>query len=124
MNGLVNRLNQLESRFERLVVQVQALTAGVASVAQQIGQIQNQQGGVGSSGGSNVLFIDPVVISAGGNVTGQTLYWNIGGTLTSTGITTAVVYNMMASATVLTSGKYIIVGPNIDGTYSVITQSC
>ena len=124
MNYQAGQFNQLEARFERLVLDVQALQAQMAQALQQIREAQTGGGGGQSSSSSNVLYINPVVISAGGNVTNQTLYWNIGGSLTSTGITAATVYNEMASATVSTSGKYIIVGPNPDGTYSVVTQSC
>ncbi len=123
MNALVNRIQDLEARYERLLLLVQQLARQVANLANQIQQVQGQQGnGSGTSG--IVYFLNPVAISAGGNVTGQQLYTNIGGTQTAAGGATATVYNEMASATVATSGKIIIVGPNPDGTYSVITQSC
>lgn len=117
------RTDRLETRFELLRLDLANLKAQVAKLQSDLA---NQQlgGGGNSSGGGIVYFVNPVVISAGGNVTGQTIYVNIGGTQTATASTNATVYNEMASATVATSGKVIIVGPNPDGSYSVITQSC
>ncbi len=112
------QLETLEYRFEQMRLALQQLGQVVSGL--QSAQANQQQGG--NSG--IVYFLNPVAISAGGNVTGQQLYTNIGGTQTAAGGATATVYNEMASATVATSGKIIIVGPNPDGTYSVITQSC
>jgi hypothetical protein len=95
----------------------------VAALAQAVRTAQSAPYG-GGGGGGLVFFINPVVISSGGSVTGVTIYANVGGTLTATSQTNATVWNMMASATVSTSGKYIVVGLNPDQTYSVITQSC
>jgi len=122
MNALMNRLQDFEARYERLVVREQQLEREVAKLANQIQLVQGQSGG--SGGGGIVYFIAPIVIAAGGSVTGQTIELNVGGVLTATASTNATVWNMMASATVATSGKAIIVGTNPDGSYSVITQSC
>jgi len=123
MNALMNRLQDFEARYERLVVREQQLEREVAKLANQIQLVQGQSGGFSGSGGI-VYFIAPIVIAAGGSVTGQTIELNVGGVLTATASTNATVWNMMASATVATSGKAIIVGTNPDGSYSVITQSC
>ncbi len=123
MNGQLNRLQDLEGRFERLRLAEQDLANRVARAEQQIRDTQNAIGG-GSSSQTYFLCIQPVVISSGGNVTGVTIYWNLGGTVTATGTTSATVYNIMPSATVATSGHYIVVQPNPDGTYTAVTQGC
>ncbi len=124
MDPLLNRLQDLEARYERLLLTVQQLSRQIANLANQLQQTQGQSGGGGTGGGGIVYFIAPIVIAAGGSVTGQTILVNIGGILTATAATAAVVWNMMAWATVATAGKNIIVGTNPDGSYSVITQSC
>jgi len=124
MNGTVIRLEQLEARFERLRLDLQDTQRKLTQALQQIRELGSHAYGGGNGSGPYVLYLNPIVIAPGGSVTGQTLYWNIGGTQTSTGITSATVYNEMASATVATSGKVITVGPNPDGSYSVVTQSC
>ncbi len=124
MTGQIVRLEQLEARFERLRNAELALEARMARAEQQIRDTQTSSGGGSSGGGGFVYFVNPIVISAGGNVTGQTIYWNLGGTVTATGTTSATVYNIMPSATVATSGHYIVVQPNPDGTYTAVTQGC
>ena len=121
MNGLVNRLGQLEARFERLVFQMQALYAQVQALATQIAGVQQQTGGGQSSGGSGIYIMAGVVIAAGSSVTGATVDWVIGGTGVVAS-TNATVWNMMESATI--SGKTIVLGMNPDGSFTVITQSC
>jgi len=117
------QLETLEYRFEQMRLAVQQLSQMISGLQSELANLQ-QGGFSGSGGGGIIYFIAPVVIAAGGSVTGQTIYVNIGGTQTATATTNATVYNEMASATVATSGKLIIVGTNPDGTYSVITQSC
>ncbi|HMF38322.1 MAG TPA: hypothetical protein VKF17_16885 [Isosphaeraceae bacterium] len=123
-DSAIPRLELIEDRFERQILLVQQLQRQVANLANQIQQVQGQQGGSGTGSGGIVYFLNPIAISPGGSVTGQTIWVNLGGTQTASGYTNATVYNEMASATVATSGKIIIVGPNPDGTWSVITQSC
>jgi len=130
LNGLVNRLGQLEARFERLILQFQALWSQVQALATKIAGLQ-QQAGSGQGGGGGVCFsMAGVVIAAAtgsfptltpGSVTGQTVYSLIGGTPTAVS-TNATVYNQMQAATVVT--KTIMLGMNPDGTYSAIAQSC
>ena len=124
MSATDHYLGVLEDRFERLSLQFQSLLAQVQSLATQIAGLQSSAGGGNQGGGVITYYIDPIVISAGSSQTGLTIYTLIGGSLTATGTTNATVYNGMASATVATSGKNIIVGPNPDGTWSTITQSC
>ncbi len=124
MTGLVNWLGQLEARCERYWTIIAELQALVGNLASQLHALQGNGSGSGQGSGAIVYFINPVVIAAGSSVTGVTIYTNIGGTLTASGTTNATVYNEMASATVSTSGKVIIVGANPDGSYSVVTQSC
>ncbi len=134
MNTTIIRADQLEARFERLLVDFGNLQQQVASL---INQLQGLQGGnqqpPATSGG---LFyaIDPILIAAaaagpatsgvlGGPATGQTVYAVSGGVWSPlTG--TYSVYNGMNSATVATANKTIVVGANADGTYTVISQSC
>ena len=117
------RLAALEYRFEQMRLALQQLGQVVSGLQSALANLQQGVYGSGSGGGI-VYFLNPVFIAAGGSVTGQQLYLNIGGTQTPTGGATATVYNEMASATVAYAGKAIIVGPNPDGSYSVITQSC
>jgi len=117
------QLETLEYRYEqmRLALQQQAqIVSGLQSAL-----ANQQQGGYANpGGGGTVYFLNAIAIGAGGSVTGQTIYVNMGGVQTATAYTAATVYNEMASATVATSGKIIIVGLNPDNTWSVITQSC
>ncbi len=112
------QLETLEYRFEQMRLALQQLGQVVSGL--QSAQANQQQGGYSGI----VYFLNPVAIAAGGNVSGQQLYTNIGGTRTAVSGVAATVYNEMASATVTTLGRIIIVGPNPDGTCSVITQSC
>ena len=121
MNATAVRLKELEARFERLIVDHQALKAQVASLNNQL-QAMQSQGGNGQSGGGGLCFsMVGVVIAAGGNVTGATVNALVAGS-TQAVSTNATVYNQMQSATVAT--KTIMLGVNPDGTYSAISQSC
>src|SRR5271157_2876446 len=115
------QLEALEYRFEQMRLALQQQAQVISGLRSDLANLQ--QGG-GQGGGGIVYFIAPIVIAAGGSATGQTIQVNIGGVLTPTATTAAVVWNMMSSATSATSGHPIIVGPNPDGSYSVITQSC
>ncbi len=106
----------LEDRFERLLLDLQSLTGE----GYQLGAPPNP---LPSSGGY-FLCINPIVIASGGSVTGQTINVVVAGTVTATVTTNATVYNIMPSATVATSGHYIVVQPNPDGTYTAVTQGC
>lgn len=125
MNYQSGQFRTLEARFERLLLDLAAAQAAIANLQTQIAGLQQGGSGQGQSGGGGtVFFIQPIVIAAGGNQTGLTIYTLIAGTLTATGTTNATIYNGMAAATNATAGKNIIVGPNPDGTWSTITQSC
>ncbi len=117
------RLETIEFRFEqmRLALQQQAQTiSGLQSALANL-----QPGGFGGSGTSGLWYcITATYIPAGGSIPGLTILVNVGGTLTATAYTNATVYNMMAFATVAFTGKTIVVAPNPDGTWSVISQSC
>ena len=132
MNTTIIRADELEARFERLLVDFGYLQQQVAGLINQLQglQVGNQQPGGSSSG--ITYAIAPTVIAAAtgtfpsetpGSVASQTIYALVGGAETALP-GTSTVYNRMAAATVATSGKTIMVGANPDGTYSVITQSC
>ncbi len=117
MNALVNRLLDLEKRFERQRLEILRLKRQLAALA---ATPANAVLGYGSGGGG-IFIMAGVGIAAGASVTGATVDWVIGGT----GIVAnayATVWNMMQSATV--SGKTIVLGLNPDGSFTVISQSC
>ncbi len=113
---------QLEARFERLLLLIGDLQAAIGRLQQPAYNPAGGQGG--SSGGGLWYSIAATYIPAGGSITGLTVNVNVGGTFTATPFTNATVYNMMAFATVAFTGKTIVVAPNPDGTWSVISQSC
>jgi len=85
-----------------------------------------QQASPYGSGGGGVTYIVPAptaVINPGisNALTGQTVQIKSGGSLVTVN-TNATIYNCMQVATAAT--YTLIVGPNNDGTYTVITQSC
>ena len=125
MNALLNRLQDFEARYERLVVREQQLERQVANLANQIQQVQGQSGGGGQIGGGAGIYeitaANAVVISAGGSATGVTVSQRFGSGI-STSTTTGTVYNDMQQPTV--TGKTILLGVNPDGSFLVITQSC
>jgi len=126
MNALVNRLLDLEARFERLRVVLQGIQRQLAALASTSA---NAYGGNGGSGGVVYSMVGVVIAAATGSfptltpgsVTGATVYSLVGGSPVTVS-TNATVYNQMQAATVVT--KTIMLGANPDGTYSVITQSC
>jgi hypothetical protein len=120
MNALNTRLKELEARFERLIVDHQALKAQVAALNNQLQAMQGQ-GGNGQGGGGLIFSMVGVVIAPSGNVTGATVNALVAGSTTAVS-TNATVYNQMQSGTVAT--KTIMLGVNPDGTYSAISQSC
>lgn len=136
MNTTLQRADQLEGRFERLLVDFGNLQQQVAAL---IGQIQGLQGGNSQpqgQGGGLFYAIAPTPITAAanspaasaalaasGNPITATVYAVVGGIWTALPGTYSV-YNPMHSATVATGGLTIVVGANPDGTFSVITQSC
>ncbi len=119
MNTTIIRADQLEARFERLLVDFQALQQQVASLINQLQGLQggNQQG----SGGGAIYSMVGVVIAAGGSVTGATVNSLVGG-VTKVISVNATVFNQMQAATVATNT--IMLGQNPDGTFSAISQSC
>ena len=112
---LEQRSLQLDNLLSRLLDRIDRLEAMVSQVRAGAG------GGSGSATAG--YYIDPVVISAGGNVTGKTVKYLVGGTGTTI-TTNGTIYNVMDVATVSTANKKIIVVPNGDGTYLAVAQSC
>ncbi len=55
MDPLLNRLQDLEARYERLLLTVQQLSRQIANLANQIQQTQGQSGG-GQSGGAGTVY--------------------------------------------------------------------
>ena len=87
-------------------------------------QLANDAGGNQKGGGGGLCYtIAPVVILAGGSVTGQSVYALQGGAVVTVS-TNATVYNLMNVATVNNTGQTIVVGSNGDGTFTAISQSC
>jgi len=123
MTNAEARIVHLEQLLRKDELAIATLQAAVAALQQAVRTGQASPYSGSSGGGSGVYSIPAVVISAGGNVTGQTVSTLIGGSLTTVNAN-ATVYNQMAVATVATSGKTIMVGANADGTYSAISQSC
>lgn len=120
MNALNARLRELEARFERLIVDHQALLAQLASLNNQLKSLQSDNANKKGGGGQCYSMVG-VVISAGGSVTGATVNALVAGATVAVS-TNAKVYNQMQAATVVT--KTIMLGLNPDGTYSAISQSC
>jgi hypothetical protein len=121
VNTTIIRADQLEGRFERLLVDFGNLQQQVAGLINQIQALQggNQQPqGVGSG---LIFSMVGVVIGAGGSVTGATVNALVGGSTVAFS-TNATVYNQMQAATVVTNT--IMLGQNPDGTFSAISQSC
>ncbi len=121
MNTTIIRADELEARFERLLVDFGNLQQQVAALINQLQALQGGNQQPSSGGGAGVFIMAGQVIAAGASATGVTVDWVIGGT----GIvasTTATVWNMMQSATV--SGNTIVLGANPDGSFTVISQSC
>ncbi len=123
MTNLEQRIRNLEMQLTSQAAAVQSLASQVAALQQQSRTTQQSPYGGGSGTGGSIYTIAPVVITAGGSVTGQTVYALVSGTSTALGGTWTV-YNVMAAATVSTAGKTIIVAPNGDGTYTAVNQSC
>jgi hypothetical protein len=116
------QLEILEYRFEQMRLALQQALRDIAALQSQLANAG--QGNGNPSGGSGLVFtIAPIVISAGGNATGQTVKALVSGSSTPLP-GTYTVYNQMNAPTVSTANKTIIVGGNPDGTFSVITQSC
>src|SRR5271166_3257690 len=125
MNTTIMRADQLEARFERLLVDFGNLQQQVAGLLNQLQGLQggNQQPQGGGGGVTYMVMAPTAAITAGllTPLTGQTVVV-ISGAATVTVSTNATIYNNMASNTVIS--KPLVVGPNNDGTYTVITQSC
>lgn len=120
MTNLENRVIHLEQLIKRQADEINRLKTALAIVQQAVRTSQPGSFG-GGGGGTGIYSMTGVVISAGGNATGQTV--NILNSGSATAISTdATVYNQMQSATVAT--LTIMLGQNPDGTFSVISQSC
>ena len=119
---MIDRLAQLEGRFERLLLELQDTRRKLTQAMQQIRDLQARPAGGGANTGAG-YFIDPVVIGAGSSVSGQTVKYRSGGSVINA-TTNGTVYNEMAVATVATTGKTIMVVPYGDGTYVAVSQSC
>lgn len=122
MTNLEGRIVHLEIMLNNVLTALNSLQARVAATETNPRNIYIGGGGGGSGGGS-VYYISPVAIAAGGNVTGQTVKYLVGGTAT-TFTTTGTIYNVMASATSGTLTSPIIVIPNGDGTFLAVSQGC
>ena len=116
-----------------------AAAQGARRIKQATTRLENQpydQGGgyrpprLGGQG-ARILFCVPSsgIAAASGNppsgtvhsITGQTIYGLSGGSWTSIN-TNATVYNPYTAAVV--SGKIAALTSNLDGTYSIVAQSC
>jgi len=123
MNGTLNRLEQLDARFERLRLDLQDTQRKLTQALQQIretGARFTPSGGVGSATVFQIPAADAIVITGGGSATAN-VYVLQGGTVTLFA-SSATIYNGMQSATV--TAKTIILGSNGDGSFTCITQSC
>lgn len=119
-------MTNLEQRIKFLEMQVAAQAALIQSLQAQTSAAQQQarttqQSPYGGSGGA-IYTIAPVVIGAGGNATGLTVYFLLNGTSTALG-GTFTVYNQMQKPT-SNGAQTILVAPNGDGSFTVVTQSC
>lgn len=118
-----------ESRILEIERRLNLLARLLDDVLSKLTQAQQQQNAAWRQGwqpggtGGRVYYCDAMVISAGGNVTGKTVYYLDGGA-EQTISTNATIYNQAAVATVSTTGQTIFLGPNGDGTYLVLSQSC
>lgn len=117
-----SRILEIERRLGLQARQLDDIASKLTQVQQEVRRAWMQGWSPGGSS-TGVYYIDPVVISAGGNVTGQTVKYLVGGVATNI-TTNGTVYNKMDAATVSTANKIIVVGPNGDGTYLAISQSC
>ena len=123
MTGLINRLSDLEGRFERLRLENQDLQRKLTQALQQIRDGQSRYYPPPGYGGATVWHIPAAsapVIAAGGSGTAD-VWQTIGGT-SSLMVSGATIYNVMGAATV--ASKVIMVGACGDGTFKVISQSC
>lgn len=121
MSESIARVAILEQRSTQLARDLARALDRIARLEAMLTQLGGTSSGSGGSGAG--FYIDAVVISAGGNVTNQTVKYRVGGTVTTL-TTTATVYNEMAAATVSTSGKTIMVNPYGDGSFVAVSQSC
>lgn len=117
-----NRLWELEGRFERLRLDIQAMQQQIKTALQQIQSAQQIPVSSGNSGSGGIFeYPGTAAIGAGSAITGASVYSLVGGT--STLVTaTAKIYNIYQAGT--TAGKSVTVGLNPDGSYIVIAQSC
>jgi hypothetical protein len=121
LNATLNRLGQLEARFERMRLDLQDCQRKLTQALQQIRDGQAKYTPSNGSGACTVYQVPGgLVIPAGGSATAN-VYALSGGTSTLVA-TGATVYNTYAVAT--TSGKPLTVGANGDGSFTVIGQSC
>lgn len=126
----------LEMRVLRLEAALQALIGQVSQLTDQVGNLAQQQyqpsGGTtgGSGGGATVFFANHLNLAAAtgtwpsitpaGPVTADV--YKVGGGAMVLVQAGAAIYNALPDATDNT--KRQVLGPNGDGTYSVISQSC
>ncbi len=132
MNGGLNRLDQLEARFERLRLDLQDTQRKLTQALQQIRDGQAKY--VAPGGGNGTVYVAltgsggiPAASStpAGGtpgSVSGLSVYQISGGSYNLVS-TSATVYNPYLSATA-SAAKVVTVSPNGDGTYTLLGESC
>ncbi len=127
-----NRLDQLEARFERLRLDLQDTQRKLTQALQQIRNAQVKY--VAPGGGSGTVYV-AVTGSSGipaasstpsggtpGSATGLSVY-AIAGDSYNLVSPSATVYNPYLSATA-SAIKVVTVGPNGDGTYTLLGESC
>ncbi len=131
MNPLVNRLQDLEARYERLLLTVQQFARQVANLANQIQQVQGQTGGGGSGGGGTIYWarMPSAVAAATGSwptLTPSTftsdIYVDLAGTLTRVAFSQTVRWFYKDAGI---SGSLVPVEPVDSGTnWDAIANSC
>jgi hypothetical protein len=125
VNGLLNRLGQLEARFERLIFGDQQLAQRVAAIEQRLRDLQQPSGG-GSGGTGAIYFVEAAdhttSIAAKSSLAGVNVSAIISGSVVSQGPKT--IFNRLNDATV--TGHELVLGPNPDGsgTMLLIDQGC
>lgn len=124
-----NRLFQVEERIGQFIRDLQDLLNRLVRLEQNPWLQQGPASG-GSSGTSVYVCVPGTAIAAAtgapgsgspSSITNQTVYLISGGSY-STVSTTATIYNAYLGSVV--SGKVCTLGPNGDGTYTVLGQSC
>ena len=132
MNGSLNRLDQLEARFERLRMELQDTQRKLTQALQQIRDGQAKF--VAPGGGNGTIYV--ALTGSGGipassssppggtpaSAAGLSVYQITGGSYNLVS-SSATVYNPYLSATA-SAAKVVTVTPNGDGTFTLLGESC